>query len=323
MNNLHLALRQLAKTPGFTAVALLLVLAAPAFGQAPAQPRSMFENMTTEARAAYEAATIRLWEGRAPDAKGEAAEDTPLLYPVLPPKGTAPVGAVVVMPGGGYNYHAAHEAFPIAEHFRAAGLAAFVLKYRLRPYGTSVALLDAQRAVRLLRAHASEFGVDPAKIAAIGFSAGGHLAANLSTHADDGKPDAADPVDLQSCRLQSVMLVYPSLVFSRIKRDTASNRAFPGILSLNGLHRAVDATTPPTFMVVGYNDDRAPYENCLAYTVKLHEAGVRFELHILGTGGHGFAMRVRDPRLQVWPQLALNWLTTCAFLPEPIIEPPR
>jgi acetyl esterase/lipase len=305
---------------------LLMVLTTPLFAQTPtppAPPHSIFENVPAETRAAYEAAAIRLWPNRAPMALGDAAPDTPLLYPVLPPKSTKPVGAVIVLPGGGYTYHAAHEAFPIAEHFRAAGLATFVLKYRLAPYFPVVSLLDAQRAVRLLRARASDFGIDPSKIAVIGFSAGGHLAANLSTHADDGRLDATDPVDRQSCRLQSAMLIYPSLIYGSLSRDSAADRALPSILKLAGLHEAVDAKTPPTFLLVGYDDDRTPYENCLAYTAKLHEAGVRFELHILGTGGHGFGLGLRDPRLQVWPQLAVNWLETCAFLPVSAAAGPR
>lgn len=302
----------------------LLALAAPASAQTPAAaPGSMFKNMPPEIRAGYEAAGFRLWADRAPEAKGETAADIPMLYPVLPPKGTAPVGVVLVLPGGGYNSLAAHEAFPIAEHFRAAGLAAFVLQYRLRPYGPDAALLDAQRAVRLLRARAADLGLDPKKIAVVGFSAGGHLAANLSTHADDGRADAADPVERQGCRLQSAMLIYPSLVYARIKRDTADDRALSEILKYRGLHRDVDARTPPTFLLVGYDDDKTPYENCLVYATRLHEAGVRFELHVLGTGGHGFGLRGRDPRLQIWGQLAVNWLTTCDFLPAPSPAVPR
>lgn len=304
------------------AASALLTLAVSASAQTPAQPRSMFENMTAEVRATYESAGFRLWAGRAPGARGDAAADIPMLYPVLPPKGPAPAGVVLVLPGGGYNYLSSWEAFPIAEHFRAAGLAAFVLQYRLRPYDPSAALLDAQRAVRLLRARAADFGLDPWKISAIGFSAGGHLAANLSTHADDGRTDAADPVERQSCRLQSALLVYPSIVFDSLPRGTKV-RPLPEVLKLDGLHRAVDAKTPPTFLVVGANDDRTPYENCLAYAAKLHESGVRFELHVLGTGGHGFSMRVRDPRLQVWPQLAVNWLTTCGVLPPPKWDGPQ
>jgi acetyl esterase/lipase len=304
--------------PFLPALALaLLAAAAPASAQTPATPGPMFKNLPPETSAGYVAAGFRLWPDRAPQAKGDEAADIPMLYPVLPPKGTAPVGVVLVLPGGGYTSHAAHEAFPIAEHFRAAGLAAFVLQYRLRPYSPDVALLDAQRAVRLLRARAADFGLDPQKFAAVGFSAGGHLAANLSTHADDGRADAADPVERQGCRLQSAMLIYPSLVYARIKRDTPADRALSGILQLPGLHRAVDAKTPPTFLVVGYDDDKTPYENCLAYATRLHESGVRFELHVLGTGGHGFGLRGRDPRLQIWGRLAVNWLTTCDFLPAP------
>jgi acetyl esterase/lipase len=305
-----------------TLAAILLVLTGSACAQTPAAPRTMFENMTAEVRTGYEAAGFRLWEGRAPSAKGDNAADIPMLYPVLPPRGTAPTGVVLVLPGGGYNYLSSWEAFPIAEHFRAAGLAAFVLQYRLRPYDPAAALLDAQRAVRLLRARAAEFGLDPRKIAAIGFSAGGHLAANLSTHADDGRADAADPVERQSCRLQTALLIYPSIVYANLPRGR-DRRTLPEVLEIDGLHRAVGTKTPPTFLVVGGNDDRTPYENCLAYAAKLHESGVRFELHVLGTGGHGFSLRVRDPRLQVWGQLALNWLTTCDFLPAPQWDGPK
>lgn len=295
---------------------LLLALATPAFAQAPAPANSpsIFGSMTPAVRASYAAAGLRLWPGPAPEAKGEGPEDIPILYPVLPPKPASPVGAVIVFPGGGYQYLAAHEAFPIAERFRSAGLAAFVLQYRLHPYGSAVSLLDAQRAVRLVRARAAQFGVDPAKIAAIGFSAGGHLAANLSTHADDGALLAPDPVDRQGCRLQTALLIYPHLISDPLRRDQPGGRDLVGVLYLKGLHRDVDAQTPPTFLLVGYNDTATPYENCLAYAARLHEAGVRFELHILGTGGHGFGLRSHDPRLQVWPRLALNWLATCEFL---------
>jgi acetyl esterase/lipase len=279
-----------------------------------AEQGTIFDGMAPENRAAYEAAGMRLWTGAAPKAKGETAEDIPMLYPVLPPKAGSPVGALIVFPGGGYNYLSAHEGFPIAERFRAAGLATFVLKYRIRPYDEAVSLLDAQRAVRLVRARAAELGVDPDKIAVIGFSAGGHLAANLSTHADGGKPFAGDPIERQSCRPQTALLIYPRLVIDPILRSGVDGRSLVHIFYLHGLHRDVDAQTPPTFMVVGYNDDNTPYEHCLAYTAKLHEAGVRFELHVLGVGGHGFSLSVRDPRLQVWPQLALGWLATCEFL---------
>ena len=294
------------RTVVLLAAAVLLMAAA-------SQSAEFFGSMSAARRASYEAAALRIWEGRAPMATGDTAADCPLLYPVLPPKGAKPVGAVIVFPGGGYNSHAAHEAFPIAEYFRKQGLAAFVLKYRLNPYSRDVSLQDARRAVRLLRACSAKFGIDPDKIAVIGFSAGGHLAANLSTHADDGFKGAVDPVDRQSCRPRTALLVYPGIVYAPIRRDTLADRSLAGLFARDGLHRAVNAATPPTFLIVGYDDDRALYEHCFAYAGKLHEAGVRFELHIHGYGGHGFGMRGTDPRLRAWPQLAVNWLETCGF----------
>lgn len=277
------------------------------------QSAEFFGSMPAAQRASYEAAALRLWKERAPQALGDTDADIPMLYPVLPPKGAKPAGAVLVFPGGGYRSHAAHEAFPIAEYFRQQGLAAFVLKYRLNPYSREVSLLDARRAVRLLRARSAELGIDPDKIAVIGFSAGGHLAANLSTHADDGFKGAVDPVERQSCRPRTAMLVYPGIVNSPIRRDTPADRSLTGLFAKDGLHGAVSAATPPTFLIVGYDDDRALYEHCFVYAGKLHEAGVRFELHILGYGKHGFGMRGTDSRLRAWPQLALNWLETCGF----------
>jgi acetyl esterase/lipase len=321
------------RTPLATALAVLsLPFAGAAFGQAPAASsapaaafagRSIFEHLAPDVRTGYEAAGFRLWDGRAPGAMGDAATDIPELYPVIPATHTGPVPAIIVLPGGGYNYLSNYEAFPIAEHFRSLGLAAFVLKYRIKPYERSVSLLDVQRAVRLLRARSAELGLDPARIAVIGFSAGGHLAANLSTHGDDGDPQAADPVDRQSCRPQTALLIYPGILAQKPDRTTADGRNLAKIIELPGLQHSVDAKTPPTFMVVAYGDQKAWRENDLAYAAGLEEAGVRFEMHILGQGDHGFSMRVKDPRMQIWQQMATNWLTTCGFLPEPVFEGPK
>jgi acetyl esterase/lipase len=274
----------------------------------------IFEGVAAAERASYETNALRLWDARAPGALGDAPEDAPLLYPLLPPKGRTPAGAILVLAGGAYRSHAAPEAFPVAETCRRAGLAAFVLQYRLLPrYDPLVHPLgDAQRAVRLIRARAAAFNVDPARIAVIGFSAGGHLAANLSLHGDDGVSGAADAVERHSCRVQTVLLIYPGILppdlpFPRPDRSLATLLATPG------LHRQVDAQTPPTFLLVGYDDARAPYDNCLAYAGRLHEAGVRFELHILGRGGHG--PEVRDERLQLWNGLALDWLQARGIAP--------
>jgi acetyl esterase/lipase len=299
---------------------------APAASAAPAvdySSRNIFEHLAPEARSSYQAAGFRLWDGRAPGATGDAESDIPELYPVLPATHSGPMPVILVLPGGGYNYLSDYEAFPIAEHFRDLGLAAFVLKYRLKPYDRAAALLDVQRAVRLLRARAAEFGLDPSRVAVVGFSAGGHLAANLSTHGDDGNPQAADPIDRQSCRLQTALLIYPGILDKKPVRTTADDLNIAKIVQLPGLQHFVDAKTPPTFMVVAYGDQKALRENDLAYVAMLEQAGVRFELHILGQGDHGFSMRVKDPRMQIWQQMATNWLTTCGFLPEPVFEGPK
>jgi acetyl esterase/lipase len=214
---------------------------------------------------------------------------------------------LLVLAGGAYRYHAAAEGFPIAEAFRDAGFAAFVLQYRLLPdFNPEVdALADAQRAVRLLRARAGELEVDPDRIAAIGFSAGGHLAANLSLHGDDGSAQAADPVERQSSRVQAVLLIYPGILSLRYARPPAP-RSAGALLEGEGLHRQVGPSTPPTFLAVGYDDSRTPYEGCLAYAARLHEAGVRFELHVFGHGDHGAP--VRDGRRPEWTGMALDWL---------------
>lgn len=275
-------------------------------------PRSIFGRLAPDARAHYESIAIRLWETPAPGANGDAPEDIPLLYPVLPAQPSAQARpAILVFAGGGYNFHSAAEAFPIAERFRDAGFAAFVLKYRLRPYTRAIALGDAQRAVRIVRSRSAEFHLDASRIAAIGFSAGGHLAANLSTRGDDGQPEAKDPIEQFSCRIQSALLFYPAILASRIERSATPHRELTALLELDGLHRQVDTHTAPTFMIVGYDDSSTPYENCLVHAARLHEAGVRFELHVLGAGQHGGS--VREARRAAWEPLALEWLTTCGF----------
>jgi acetyl esterase/lipase len=295
--------------------------ATPSMAQPPANPtgHTMFENVSAEARARYEADAIRLWDGRAPSAQGDAPEDIPLLYPLLPAKGEVPAGAILVLPGGAYQFLSAPEGFPIAEMYRKAGLAAFVLRYRLMPrYDPLVhPLMDAQRAVRLIRIRVKQFNVDPARIAVTGFSAGGHLAANLSLHGDDGAPDAADPMDRQSCRVQTVVLLYPATLPTDLPYPRP-DRSMATLLAANGLHRLVDAKTPPTFMLVGFDDTRAPYDHCLAYATALHEKGVRFELHILGRGGHGAG--VREERFAAWTGLAFDWLQARGIAPAP--KPP-
>src|SRR5438270_2874922 len=155
--------------------------------------------------------TELLWPKGAPGAVGTEDADKPTLTIYPPAADKANGAAVVVCPGGGYGGLAMdHEGRQIADWLTARGVAAFVLKYRHAPrYHQPTPMLDAQRALRTVRARAKEWNVDSQRIGIWGFSAGGHLASTAGTHFDDGKPDAADPVERVSCRPDFLILCYP------------------------------------------------------------------------------------------------------------------
>ena len=155
---------------------------------------------------------VPLWDGPAPEAFGGAPDDVPTLTTFLPANASAPTSAVVICPGGGYGMLAGdYEGANKARFFQQKGVAAFVLKYRLPTHGYRhpVPLLDVQRAIRLVRSHAADWKINPAKVGIMGFSAGGHLAATVDTHFDAGDPSAPDPIDRLSCRPDFALLAYP------------------------------------------------------------------------------------------------------------------
>src|SRR5215469_2784412 len=130
---------------------------------------------------------ILLWPGGAPGAIGSDAADIPTLTPFIPSKQIATGAAIVVCPGGGYQHLADHEGAPVAEWLNSIGVTAFVLKYRIAPrYHHPAPMLDAARAIRTIRARAAEWGIDPARIGILGFSAGGHVASTAGTHYEQG-----------------------------------------------------------------------------------------------------------------------------------------
>jgi len=156
--------------------------------------------------------TIRLWPGEAPEAKGKACEDIPTLTVFAPRAGQANGSAVMVLPGGAYVRLAAdHEGRQVADWFTARGFRAFVLSYRLSSNGymLPVPLIDARRAVQTVRARARDYAINPNRIAVIGFSAGGHLAALSATQFVPGNPDADDPIERVSSRPDFLVLGYP------------------------------------------------------------------------------------------------------------------
>jgi len=266
--------------------------------------------------------TFLLWEHGAPGALGDRDEDKPTLtyYSPLRPSDTRT--AIIVAPGGSYHMLASnHEGRQVANWLNAIGVTAFVLKYRLGPrYHHPVELGDAQRAIRVVRARAVEFGIQPDRIGIMGFSAGGHLAATTSTHFDVGNASAPDAIDRTSSRSDFAILAYPviSMSASYTHQGSATNllgenadAALRQELS-NELH--VTSQTPPTFLFTTNEDTLVPPENTIAYYLALHKAGVAAELHIFEKGPHGVGLDLGDPSTGEWPNLLRNWLRARGLL---------
>jgi acetyl esterase/lipase len=260
--------------------------------------------------------TIRLWDKPAPGALGKEDQDIPTLTLYLPLAPTRTRTAVIVAPGGSYGMLASnHEGRQEANWFNALGVTAFVLKYRLGPkYHHPVELEDAQRAMRLVRSRAAEFGYAPDRIGILGFSAGGHLSSTLATHFDGGNPSAPDPIDRVGCRPDFLILGYPVITMSPpythewSERNLLGDNATPDLRKelSNELH--VTAQTPPTFLFATTNDDVVPVENTIAFYTALHKAGVPAEMHVFEKGPHGVGLDLSDPVLGTWPTLLANWL---------------
>src|SRR6187401_102629 len=232
--------------------------------------------------------TIRLWQGRAPGAVGDAAEDVPTLTIYMPPNTTGPMTAVIVAPGGGYRALSMNKEGRIpANQLNALGIAAFVLRYRLGPtYHHPIELGDAQRAIRTLRSHAAEWRLDPARIGIVGFSAGGHLAMSASTHFDAGNASAADPVDRAGSRPDFAVLGYPVISMTAPWTHAGSRTNLLGeqpdpevARGLSG-ENAVTSNTPPTFLFQTTEDTVVPAENSVHYYLARRKAGVPAEMHV-------------------------------------------
>ena len=239
----------------------------------------------------------------------------------LPARGNATGQAVIVCPGGGYGGLAYDwEGTDFAGWLNSHGIAAIILRYRLPVDGDVahqkwlVPLLDAQRAIRLTRAHAADWGINPAKVGIMGFSAGGHLASTAGTHFDAGDPQASDPIDRFSSRPDFLILVYP--VISMMKETThgGSRLNLLGENPSDELVRRysnelqVTKETPPTFLVHAGDDGAVPVNNSLLFYTALIAHQVPAELHLYPQGGHGFSFALQKGRLQDWTQLCARWL---------------
>ena len=255
-----------------------------------------------------------LWTAGAPQATGDTDADKPGLW-IYPAGKKSNGAAIVICPGGGYAIHATdHEGVQPAKYFNSIGVTAFVLRYRLSPYQHPIPLLDAQRALRFVRSHAEEFGIDKHRIGMMGFSAGGHLTSTSLTHFDGGDANAADTVDKESCRPDFGILGYPVVSLSADYAHRGSGRNLLGEdatadeLKLLSNEFNVTAETPPLFLFHTNDDTGVPPENSVSLYLACRKAGVPAEMHIYQQGPHGVGLANEHPALAQWIAMAGTWL---------------
>ena len=268
----------------------------------------------------YGETPIVLWPGGAPGALGSEPVDVPTLTPYLPAKEKMSGAAIIVCPGGGYTHLAEHEGGPVAEWLNSLGITAFVLKYRLGPrYHHPAPMQDAARAIRIVRARAAEWGIDPQRIGILGFSAGGHVASTAGTHFDSGKSDAPDPTERVSSKPNLMILIYPVITMREkthagSKLNLLGSTPTPELIALLSNDEQVTKETPPAFLVHTMNDPAVPVENSLLFIAALRKAGVPFEFHVYERGPHGFGLGQKDPILATWPDRCADWLRLHGFV---------
>ncbi len=265
-------------------------------------------------------AAFRLWTEDAPDALGKEDKDIPTLTPYWPAPEKATGAVVIVFPGGGYNVLAAHEGEPFAKWLNSQGIAAFVLKYRLYKGGYKLPSIfkDAQRAIRTVRTRAKEWQIDPARIGVIGSSAGGHLAAVLSTQFDAGKPGDADAIEQASSRPDFTILCYGFILFDKkTMTDPARREAAlgSGASDEQGYFfapaRNVRADSPPCFVWQTVEDDKVTVDNALTFADALRVAKVPYDLHLYERGRHGIGLGTKetDPeKMHPWTRACVDWM---------------
>lgn len=235
--------------------------------------------------------------------------------------------AVLITPGGGYRWVVVDkEGYEMGRWLAARGFTAFVLFYRLPgegwAAGPDVALSDAQRAIRLIRHRARSFAVDPERVSAMGFSAGGHLCADLATRFAVKTYDAVDEADSLSARPHSAAPIYPVISMSAPDAHAGSREllvgknAPPALETAHSPHRNVPKDAPPFFLLHAEDDDAVPVSNTLLLRGALKDKGVRVETHLFEYGGHGFGLRkaIGKP-VEVWPELWRAWARTTGLAP--------
>ncbi len=205
-----------------------------------------------------------------------------------------PTPAVLIFPGGAYQYLAVNkEGTDVARWFNRIGMTAILVKYSV-PGDREAAFRDAQRAVRLVRYHAGEWNIDPQRVGVIGFSAGGHLATRLSMDFRNRIYANVDSADMKQCRPDFCILIYPAYLMNKQTKKLADELL-------------VTAEIPPTF-IVQTKDDTSFVDGTIAYDLALKKAGVSSTFHLFPQGGHGYGIWPSKYVVSNWPQLCKNWL---------------
>ncbi len=261
---------------------------------------------------------LGLWNGHAALGDGQVQETEVFitLYRPAQPNGTA----VVICPGGGYGGLAVQpEGHGIAAWLNGHGVTGVVLEYRMPAGRHAVPLLDAQRAVRTVRAHAKDWSIDPAKIGIIGFSAGGHLASTAATHFDAGKPEATDAVEKVSCRPDFAILVYPVISMGELTHGGSRNNLLgkdpsAELIELYSNEKQVTDKTPPTFLAHPLDDTVVVPANSRLLYEALQAHKVPSKYLELASGGHGLN-GYQGPMWDAWQTQSLAWLVELKLLP--------
>lgn len=220
-----------------------------------------------------------------------------------------PTAAVIVCPGGAYHQlQYGSEGINVANGLNKIGVAAFLLKYRVpnKLEDKDRVLMDAQRAIRLIRANAVKWNIDPNKVGMIGFSAGGHLVAWMSTNFEKQMYEPVDEIDKNSARPDFAAMVYPAWLEDR------KNKENPYALAPD---LPVSEKTPPTF--IAHSSDDMPFRNApIAYYLALRKYEIPAELHLFTKAGHGYGNRPRGYPVDAWPQLFAEWLRYNGYAPK-------
>ncbi len=225
--------------------------------------------------------------------------------------------AVVIFPGGGYSCRAPHEGDGYARFFQENGISAFVCDYRVKPESFPRPLLDARHAVRYVRAHASEYGIDPKKILVMGSSAGGHLASLVSTYRGELEGESEDSLSYMSPTPNGTILCYPviDMVGSVTHQGSKVNLLGENLdlaptVSTSDI---VDEVTPPAFLWHTNSDAGVNVANSYKYALALRQRNIPAEVHVFPYGRHGLGLAPEDPHVAQWAGLLLNWMTLMNF----------